>query len=221
MRSFYRLSEKLARTIAELSLFCQEHLANDETGYLWGTSVLMKALENSWQYWVGYEYDRIVSKQSARTFVKSAWKLNPEIYLSLEAEDKKNDKSWKRNRPEAYVKSIMWDFVGVLYAVSQNSLCVCPTNDKSASFLAWMLQQSHILTRVYKRVAAIFIISYNLVYFGKCICINAQGLRMYSSSMVVRSDFVCTDIASYIWVLYMSDVVTFISVIYVRCCEFH
>jgi hypothetical protein len=47
MRSFYRLHENLARTIAELSLFCQEHLANDEMGYLSRTAVVMNALENS------------------------------------------------------------------------------------------------------------------------------------------------------------------------------
>lgn len=43
MPSFYRLSEKLARTIAELPLFCEEHLADGEASYLASTLVVMNA----------------------------------------------------------------------------------------------------------------------------------------------------------------------------------
>jgi hypothetical protein len=49
MPSFYRLSEKkkkLARTMAELPMFCQEHLADGEAGYLASTSVVMIAFES-------------------------------------------------------------------------------------------------------------------------------------------------------------------------------
>ena len=48
MPSFYKLSEKLARTIAELPLFCQEHLADGEAGYLASTLVVMNAFESGW-----------------------------------------------------------------------------------------------------------------------------------------------------------------------------
>ena len=46
MPSFYRLSEKLARMIAELPLFCQEHLADGEAGYLASTLMVMDAFES-------------------------------------------------------------------------------------------------------------------------------------------------------------------------------
>ena len=80
MRSFYRLSEKLARTVAELSLFCREHLVNDEMSYLSSALVVMNAFQNAWGYWIVYEYDG--------TYSQKIWEKEPE-----EAEGKMNDKS--------------------------------------------------------------------------------------------------------------------------------
>jgi hypothetical protein len=48
----------------------------------------------------------------------------------------------KRNRLKDYVNCIMWYFVVIVYTVSQQSLCTRPTDDKTVSFIAFVLQES-------------------------------------------------------------------------------
>ena len=63
--SFYRLSEELARTVAELPLYCQEHLVDGEAGWL--PCEYFGSCERISE-WVGYQYDTSAPKQTAENF---------------------------------------------------------------------------------------------------------------------------------------------------------
>jgi hypothetical protein len=125
---------------------------------------------------------------------------------------KNNNKCWKWNRLKAFVNWRMWDFVVLLYRVSQKSLYTYPSNDKTASFLALVITKfSDACLQAHGGHFQYLL----WLKYEKCICNNAQGLsecthRLRYWAVTVGLVCTCTDIVSAAGVMYM-----------LRCGEFH